>query len=131
MFVMPSNEYIIIEDEQSVYDCTEKLGKICDTAISSTSEIVGLIQQKHELLTQAKILSDSLINELKMLNQYMDKGANIPRQTVRQSRPIRKFKKRVVNRKVKSRRTVAKRKTSKKSMKGLQANLRKINKALK
>ena len=61
----------------------------------------------------------------------MDKGANIPRQTVRQSRPIRKFKKRVVNRKVKSRRTVAKRKTSKKSMKGLQANLRKINKALK
>jgi predicted metal-dependent hydrolase len=132
MFDMPSNEYIIIEDEQSVYDCTNKLGKICDTAISSTSEIVDLIQQKHELLTQAKILSDSLINELKMLNQYMGKGANIPRQTVRRIRPVQKVKKKMVIRhKVKSRRTVAKRKTSKKSMKGLQANLRKINKALK
>mgnify|MGYP005633036673 FL=1 len=132
MFDMPSNEYIIIEDEQSVYDCTNKLGKICDTAISSTSEIVNLIQQKHELLTQAKILSDSLINELKILNQYMGKGTNIPKAVVRRSRPVRKLKKKgVVRRKVKSRRTVAKRKTSKKSMKGLQANLRKINKALK
>ena len=132
MFDMPSNEYIIIEDEQSVYDCTNKLGKICDTAISSTSEIVNLIQQKHELLTQAKILSDSLINELKMLNQYMGKGTNIPKAVVIRSRPVRKLKKKgVVRRKVKSRRTVAKRKTSKKSMKGLQANLRKINKALK
>ena len=132
MFDMPSNEYIIIEDEQSVYDCTEKLGKICDAAISSTSEIVDLIQQKHELLTQAKILSDSLINELKMLNQYMGKGANIPKNVVRQNRPVRKVKKKmVIRRKVKARRTVAKRKTSKKSMKGLQANLRKINKALK
>jgi hypothetical protein len=91
-----------------------------------------LIQQKHELLTQAKILSDSLISELKMLNQYMGKGTNIPRQTVRQNRPVRKVKKKMVIRyKVKSRRTVANRKTSKKSMKGLQANLRKINKALK
>jgi hypothetical protein len=132
MFDMPSNEYIIIEDEQSVYDCTEKLGKICDTAISSTSEIVNLIQQKHELLTQAKILSDSLVNELQMLKKYMGKGDNIPRQTVRRIRPVRKVKKkRVIRHKVKSRRTVAKRKTSKKSMKGLQANLRKINKALK
>ncbi len=132
MFDMPSNEYIIIEDEQSVYDCTDKLGKICDTAISSTSEIVNLIQQKHELLTQAKILSDSLVNELQMLKKYMGKGDNIPRQTVRRIRPVRKVKKkRVIRHKVKSRRTVAKRKTSKKSMKGLQANLRKINKALK
>jgi len=128
MFDMPSNEYIIIEDEQGVYDCTERLGGICDNAISSTSEIVTLIQQKHELLTQAKILSDSLVSELQMLKKYMDKGDNIPRKT-------RTMKKRVVKRKVKrrpvARRTIAKKKTSKKSMRGLHANLRKINKALK
>lgn len=133
---MPSNEYIIIEDEPGVYDCTERLGGICDNAVSSTSEIVTLIQQKHELLTQAKVLSDSLVDELQMLKKYMDKGDNIPRKLARKTRTVRKAKKKVVRKTVKrrkpaTRRTVAKRKTSKKSMRGLQSNLRKINKALK
>jgi len=136
MFDMPSNEYIIIEDEAGVYNCTDKLGGICDSAVQSTSQIASLIQEKHELFTQAKILSDSLVNELQMLKKFMDKGDNIPKKTVRKTRTIRKVKKKVVRKTVKrkkpvARRSVAKRKTAKKSMRGLQANLKKINRALK
>ena len=133
---MPSNEYIILEDEQGVYNCTDKLSSICDSAVQSTSQIANLIQEKHELFTQAKILSDSLVNELQMLKKFMDKGDNIPKKPVRKTRTVRKVKKKVVRKTVKrkkpaARKSVSKRKTAKKSMRGLQANLKKINRALK
>jgi len=132
---MSEGEYIQIEDDQGVYDCTNSLTGICDEVVINTAQLSVLVKEKHKLFAQAKALSTSLINELHALNKYMQKSS-APKPKTRAKRVVaRKVKakktvKKVARKKV-AKRTVSKRVSSRDSMKSLRANLKKINKALK
>jgi len=132
---MADQEYIQIEDEKGVYDCTTSLTEICDDVVASTVQLSVLVREKHKLFAQAKFLSTALINDLHALNKYMKKTGG-KKTTARAKRVITKNTvskkvnvKRVVRKKV-AKKTVSKRTRSKNSMKTLRANLKKINRAL-
>jgi hypothetical protein len=132
---MAEQEYIQIEDEQGVYECTESLTGICDNVVASTVQLSALVKEKHKLFAHAKVLSTALINDLHALNKYMEKTDG--KRTA--SRSKRVTTKKTVSKKVKAKKfvrekmakkTVSKKTRSKDSMKSLRANLKKINKAL-
>ena len=127
---MSEGEYIQIEDEQGVSSCTDSLTGICDDVVESTTRLSLLVKEKHKLFAEAKVLSTSLINELHALNKYMLKST-APKGALKRSVSKKiKTKKRVVRKKV-AKKKVSKKSGSKNSMKALQANLKKINRALK
>jgi len=133
---MADQEYIQIEDEKGVYDCTESLTGICDDVVASTVQLSVLVKEKHKLFAQAKVLSTALINDLHALNKYMLKtgGKKTPARSKRVTTKklvSKKVKSKKVVRKKVAKKTVSKRSSSKNSMKSLQANLKKINRALK
>jgi hypothetical protein len=123
---MSEGEYIQIEDEEGVSSCTGALTEICDDVVESTARLSVLVKEKHKLFAEAKVLSTSLINELHALNKYMLKST-APKGLLKRS-VAKKAKKKVVRKKVVEK---VKKSRSKNSMKSLQANLKKINRALK
>ena len=128
---MADREYIQIEDEKGVYDCTNSLTGICDDVVGSTTKLSVLVKEKHKLFARAKVLSTSLIKDLHALNKYMKKTSG--KKPASRSKKVvakRVRAKKVVRKKV-AKRTVSKRVRSKDSMKSLKVNLKKINKALK
>ena len=126
---MSEGEYIQIEDEEGVSSCTGALTEICDDVVESTSRLSVLVKEKHKLFAEAKVLSTSLINELHALNKYMLKST-APKGVLKRS-VAKKVKTKKVVRKRKVKKAVSKKSSSKNSMKSLQANLKKINRALK
>ncbi len=132
---MSEGEYIQIEDEQGVCNCTDSLTGLCDDVVESTARLSVLVKEKHKLFAEARVLSTSLINELHSLNKYMQKSSALKAKTRAKSVVAKKVRakktvKKVARKKV-SKRTVTKKSSSKNSMKSLKANLKKINKALK
>jgi|TARA_Y100000310_G_scaffold34348_1_gene32539 hypothetical protein len=132
---MADQEYIQIEDEKGVYDCTNSLTGICDDVVASSVQLSVLVKEKHKLFSRAKVLSTALINDLHALNKYMKKTGG-KTTTARAKRVITK---KTVSKKVKvkkavrkkvAKKTVSKRTSSKNSMKTLRANLKKIDRAL-
>jgi hypothetical protein len=127
---MSEGEYIQIEDEEGVSSCTNSLTEICDDVVESTTRLAVLVKEKHKLFVEAKVLSTSLINELHALNKYMLKST-APKGILKRSVSKKvKVNKKVVRKKAVNK-NVSKKSSSKNSMKALQANLKKINRALK
>ena len=126
---MSEGEYIQIEDEQGVCSCTGALTEICDDVVESTARLSVLVKEKHKLFAEAKVLSTSLINELHALNKYMLKST-APKGILKR-RVAKKVKTKKIARGKKVKKVVSKKSSSKNSMKSLQANLKKINRALK
>ena len=126
---MSEGEYIQIEDEEGVSSCTGALTESGDDVVESTSRLSVLVKEKHKLFAEAKVLSTSLINELHALNKYMLKST-ASKGVIKRS-VAKKVKTKKVVRKRKVKKAVSKKSSSKNSMKSLQANLKKINRALK
>ena len=127
---MSEGEYIQIEDEEGVSSCTGALTEICDDVVESTSRLSVLVKEKHKLFAEAKVLSTSLINELHALNKYMLKSTASKGVIKRSVAKKVKTKKKIVRKKG-VKKAVSKKSSSKNSIKSLQANLKKINRALK
>jgi len=116
---MVQSEYVQIDDEQEVYSATKRLTDICTEVVTKTSNVKLMIKDKYIAFTEAKKLSRGLLEDIKLLNEYMKPRIPIQPKQRPTKRPARKIVKKVRSKPVSKINT-------KESMKKLRANIKKI-----
>jgi hypothetical protein len=115
---MPKNEYVQIDDEQTVFDAMNRMKDLGIEASNSGAKFNSLLGQKKELYHLVKVLSKELIHDLHDLGNFM-KPADSPsrKSVIKRSAPTKK-----IVRKATPKRPIRK---SNSSMKKLKANMKK------
>jgi len=112
---MPKNEYVQIDDENSIFEAMGRINSIAKDASDTSAQFNSLLGQKQELYNLAKVLARELIHDLHDLGKFV-KPANESKKKVAPKRTVKK--------RVAPKRTV---KTS--SMQKLKANIKKAKTA--
>lgn len=122
---MPKNEYVQIDDEQSVFDIMDRMRQLGKETSEANLKFNGILMQKQELYNLAKVLGKELMHDLQDLSAFVKPNKKVVKFPVKHTTP-KKTKK--VVRKATPKRPVNKRKpVSTKpvsSMQKLKANMK-------
>ena len=122
---MPKNEYVQIDDENSIFEAMGRINSIAKDASDTSAQFNSLLGQKQELYNLAKVLARELIHDLHDLGKFV-KPANELKKIVA---PKRTVKKRVAPKRTVKKRVAPKRTEKTSSMQKLKANIKKAKTA--
>jgi len=127
---MPQNEYVQIDDEQSVFDTMDRMRKLGKETHESNLKFNALLNQKQEVYTLAKVLARELVHDLKDLRNFVKPNEKIEKSPVKHTAPKKRnktIKKATPKRPVKKIKPVSKKPVS--SMQKLKANMNRSKKS--
>lgn len=127
---MPQNEYVQIDDEQSVFDTMDQMRKLGKETYESNLKFNAILNQKQEVYTLAKVLARELVHDLKDLRNFVKPNEKVVKSPVKHTAPKKRNKK--INRATPKRPVKKIKPTSKKpvsSMKKLKANINRAKKS--
>jgi len=112
---MPKNEYVQIDDENSIFEAMGRINSIAKDASDTSAQFNSLLGQKQELYNLAKVLARELIHDLHDLGKFV--------------KPANELKKKVAPKRTVKKRVAPKRTVKTSSMQKLKANIKKAKTA--
>ena len=85
---MPKNEYVQIDDENSIFEAMGRINSIAKDASDTSAQFNSLLGQKQELYNLAKVLARELIHDLHDLGKFV-KPANESKKKVAPKRTVK------------------------------------------
>ena len=122
---MPENEYVQIDDEQSVFDIMDRLRQLGKETSEANLKFNAILSQKQELYNLAKVLAKGLMYDLRDLGTFVKPNEKVVNSPVKHIAPKKKKKvvrKAIPKRPVKKRSPVSRKPVS--SMQKLNANMK-------
>ena len=127
---MPENEYVQIDDEQSVFETMDRMRQLGKETSEANSRFSAILSQKQELYTLAKVLTKDLMYDLRDLGTFVKPNKKVVKSIVKSTAPKKRNKivrKATPKRPVKKIKPVSKKPVS--SMQKLKVNMKRAKKS--
>ena len=127
---MPENEYVQIDDEQSIFEIMNRLRQLGKETSKSNLEFNAILNQKQELYNLSKVLAKELMYDLRDLGTFVKPNEKVVKSSVKRTTPKKRNKivrKATPKRPVKKIKPVSKKPVS--SMQKLKVNMKRAKKS--